>query len=472
MAYKSKNHILDLILIIIIVIIGHFSYVHNSLKVVSNNWFDTHQLDSEQLVLDGLLYSSKNKNIKQLGKYSRNSADERDYLNARKYFINKNISGEFKEYSSSFGMQVYFFKFLSFIGINKLHYYHSISAFLMTAVIALITISIKRDFSLFTGLVCALIFLLSPWIVIFAKNLFWLTFTLFLPMAFSIYYSKKIFVNFKIFYLLLFLLFISFLFKFLCGYEFITTIFLSTCAPVFYHGLKQKFKISLIFKKIILLGVIFTLAFIFSITIHTISIKKDNEKFYEPIISIAEKRLWTNRKELVSKQACSNNKNCEEEIFRSLKANSLLVVIKYFLMTDFLPWFYLDISEKDNRKIIKSLRFLNNNFNIPNIIKTFEDMSKIESKPFALFIVIKSISITAFLILHVFSFYVFLKANRSIKYFMAISFFAPISWYFIAKGHSAIHFHMNFILWYIFFVPASIIGIINHLQSKKFINQN
>ena len=88
MAYKSKNHILDLILIIIIVIIGHFSYVHNSLKVVSNNWFDTHQLDSEQLVLDGLLYSSKNKNIKQLGKYSRNSADERDYLNARKYFIN------------------------------------------------------------------------------------------------------------------------------------------------------------------------------------------------------------------------------------------------------------------------------------------------------------------------------------------------------------------------------------------------
>ena len=141
-------------------------------------------------------------------------------------------------------------------------------------------------------------------------------------------------------------------------------------------------------------------------------------------------------------------------------------------MVDFLPWFYLDISEKDNRKIIKSLRFLNNNFNIPNIIKTFEDMSKIESKPFALFIAIKSISITTFLVLHVFSFYVFLKANKSIKYFMAISFLAPISWYFIAKGHSAIHFHMNFILWYIFFVPASVIGIINHLKSKKIINHN
>ena len=50
----SKKKI-NLVIFLLIILTGHLSYVHNTFKVTSGNWFEVHQIDSEQLVLDGFL---------------------------------------------------------------------------------------------------------------------------------------------------------------------------------------------------------------------------------------------------------------------------------------------------------------------------------------------------------------------------------------------------------------------------------
>ena len=376
----SKKKI-NLVIFLLIILIGHLSYVHNAFKVTSDNWFEIHQIDSEQLVLDGFLNLLKNKKNLGLGVYSRNTSIEKDYLNARAYYERKEISNNFKKYKSNFGLQIYFLKFLKFIGFDKLYYFHSITALLMSSVVAFMFFSIKRYFSILTACIIALIFLLSPWIVVSARNLYMLTFLWFLPIALSLHFSNKIFQKNKQFFFFLLLLFIVILLKLLCGFEFSGAIFFSTLAPFFFHAYNQSYSQLLILKKFTAIMAIFILAFLVAVTAHGMKVKKESEKFYEPIIKIVSKRVWTNKDiNEVRIEYCENDIKCAEVIYKSLTSNSALIVSKYFLMVDFLPWFYLKISKTDRRLIIDNLIYLNNNFNFENIKIFWNNVSKIKSR--------------------------------------------------------------------------------------------
>jgi hypothetical protein len=463
-----KKKIFNLVIFLLIIFIGHLSYVHNALKVTSDEWFEVHQIDSEQLVLDGFLNLLKNKKNSGLGAYLRDTSNEKDYLNARNYYEREQISDNFNKYKSNFGLQIYFLKFLKFIGFNKLYYFHTITALLMSSVVALMFFSIKRDFSLLTACIIALIFLLSPWIVVSARNLYMLIFIWFLPIALSLYFANKIFLKNSQFYFFLLLLFIVVLFKLLCGYEFSSAIFFSTCAPVLFHAYNQNYSKLFILKKFIAIMTIFFLAFLVAATIHSLNVKKNSEKFYEPIIKIASKRIWTNKDiNEVRAEYCENDIKCAEIFHKSLTSNSAIVVSKYFLMIDFLPWFYVSVSKTDRRLIIDNLKYLNENFNFQSIKIFLDNVSQIKSQSILLLFIIYSISLFTFFIFQIYTLYIFINAKKSIKYLVAFSFLGPITWFLTFKGHSAIHYHVNYILWYLFFIPASLIAIINNLTIYK-----
>ena len=81
-------------------------------------------------------------------------------------------------------------------------------------------------YNLLLAVIYYLTFLLSPWIVNFARNLYWVEFTWFIPMAIGLFCSINI--NNKICRFTSYLLaFFSILIKCLCGYEYISTIMLS-----------------------------------------------------------------------------------------------------------------------------------------------------------------------------------------------------------------------------------------------------
>ena len=204
MFYLKKNLIYNFLLPLIIFFCCFASYSNNFFKVTSNKWFNEHQIDSEQLVLDGLLYANENNSEPKLGKYLRNINDNKDYLNARLNFKNYNTSGNFESYNSSYGLQVKIFYFLYSNGFENISTYHYISSILMALIVTLMSVVVKRDFSIKSSILFSSIFILSPWIVVFAKNLFWLPFTWYMPIFFSMYFAPYIFENFKKYYFRIF----------------------------------------------------------------------------------------------------------------------------------------------------------------------------------------------------------------------------------------------------------------------------
>ena len=68
---------------IAILIISYMSFAENAFGVVSNEWFRIHQVDSEQLVLDGILYKSRaeSSELFSLGNFSRPGTMEQHFKN-------------------------------------------------------------------------------------------------------------------------------------------------------------------------------------------------------------------------------------------------------------------------------------------------------------------------------------------------------------------------------------------------------
>ena len=75
-------------------------------------------------------------------------------------------------------------------------------------------------------------------------------------------------------------------------------------------------------------------------------------------------------------------------------------------------------------------------------------------------------SLISFLLFIIYSFDIFFLSKKSFKFLFLTSLLAPLSWFIMAKGHSAIHLHINFVLWYITFIPCGMLLIINHHSDK------
>ena len=462
MNYLANSKKTNFFLFLLIFCASFYSYSINGFKVTSDKWFNEHQLDSEQLVLDGLINASQKDISPSLGKYLRNNENSKDYLNSREYFLQKNYDGEFEEYKSNYGLQVKLFFLLYEKGFSNLKIYYSITSILMSLIVCFMTYTVKRDFSLKTSIIFALIFILSPWIVVFSRNLFWVTFSWFLPILISMYLAPQIFTNFNKSILMSALIFLSFLFKFLCGYEFITTIFFATCVPIIYHGKLKKTNNLIIFKKCSILFIVFFLYFVSAVLIHNNSIKNKNY-----IFSLIEKRLWSNNPKKFLEKDCKNISNCKNEIYKSHKTNAIVVLSKYLLMADFLPWFYSDRVNDNERNIIKnSLKQINHNLSMKNIKNFFSELKNIMSINIIILFFLKTVSLLAFIFFVFFSLYSVLISNNLFKYYILFSLLSTLSWFIIAKGHSAIHLHVNFVLWYVTYIPSCIIFWTNNFKNE------
>jgi len=108
--------------------------------------------------------------------------------------------------------------------------------------------AVKREFGQITAIVLYFCLFLSPAIVYYASNLYWVVFTFFLPFTFAwLFYDKLRDNRIYIFYIVISILIIM---KSLCGFEFITNIILSASIPIIYYEVKNKTKFTRIVKKI------------------------------------------------------------------------------------------------------------------------------------------------------------------------------------------------------------------------------
>ena len=49
---------------------------------------------------------------------------------------------------------------------------------------------------------------------------------------------------------------------------------------------------------------------------------------------------------------------------------------------------------------------------------------------------------------------------------LLITFIAPLSWFFLVKNHSYHHYHLNYVLWYLYFIPFSAV-VLSEVKWKK-----
>lgn len=469
MKFFDKTNSKKAICIFIIYFLGFLSFTNNFLNIANDNWYNTYSVDTEKLVIDGLIRGKDENNKLRLGRYFIEEKNEKLFNFNNKENYNSKIKGdEFVFYNQQFGFQLYFFNILEKIGFSSYQSLKKINILVFISCLSIIFLILTRNFSIIPSLSFSLTFIISPWIVVAAQNFYWLIFTWLLPFIVTLYFFSKNTINSN--YLLFFILLtFSYVIKMLCGYEYISMIGIFSITPFFLMFYLKRIKFNTILKNISLCFFSFIFALIISICFHAFQIKSSKENFFDSVnkILVTAKTRTSNAKEIEINEYCKNKfyltkenelliNQCKNQLIQ--KKDTFKVILRYLLIKDFLPFI-------DNIFNIPSFQEFSNNPNYEddkNILKNF--FIKLSFKKFfiefnefklntkkTLFSLIINFLIFIFVI--IFSFF---NTNLRGKILIFLSASAALSWHVLATDHSYFHFHYNYILWYFPLIPISL----------------
>ena len=171
-----------------------------------------------------------------------------------------------KPYASQYGLQARIITALAPNDSAKLPvYFKKVNVVLsaaMAALMALVTLRVRKLFGLVAAAVFATLVAFSPWIVGYAQNMYWIEPLMFAPFAFAFLSysycksSKKMWLFYLGETILLFL-------KLLGGYEYISTIAISVFVPIiFFELVNNKQKVIKLWKHAIMTCVVVVVAFV------------------------------------------------------------------------------------------------------------------------------------------------------------------------------------------------------------------
>lgn len=171
-----------------------------------------------------------------------------------------------KPYASQYGLQARIITALAPNDSAKLPvYFKKVNVVLsaaMAALMALVTLRVRKLFGLVAAAVFATLVAFSPWIVGYAQNMYWIEPLMFAPFAFAFLSysycksSKKMWLFYLGETILLFL-------KLLGGYEYISTIAISVFVPIiFFELVNNKQKIIKLWKHAVMTGFVVVIAFV------------------------------------------------------------------------------------------------------------------------------------------------------------------------------------------------------------------
>ncbi|MFJ5446433.1 hypothetical protein ACIKP9_09355 [Methylobacillus methanolivorans] len=385
-------------------LMAFFVFQKNIFNTVNKDFFDSFQKDSEALVVGGIVADELGieKNAWGLGFIGMNGEFQypNNIMDSYEAFSNKEkaLNAIYSPYVSQVGGLGVFYstlqKVFSFKSISRLQYFPSaIFAFLVVAFYYLH----RRIYGARYALIFSLVLVLSPWVVSFARNLYWSPFMWLLPLFFGTLAYAVTSPKVRIFFY--FLIFISFFAKCLSGYEYITSITLLACSPFmlgpFFNGESKP-----CMKPALIVFVLCVLGFICAFVIHA---KMRGETIAEGVVAIY--------KQDVKRRTYSDPSNFDAAYAESLSTSPIAVVKTY--VTSWRTPLVAEVSGKSFKVLI-----------IIAILGLWIK-KKIKHKTF-----VRDFALIAYMSL------------------------IPLSWYVMAKGHSHIHTHMNYVLWYLGFVPA------------------
>ena len=324
--------------------------------------------------------------------------------------------GFLSPYVSQYGLQGKIFRLaLRFLhnGEAVIHLSQLVCTIFLAITVTLLCVLIEKKYNMLMATCFFSVFWLSPWVINFARNLYWVEFTWFIPMVIGLFCS--IYIESKKSRIISYILtFIAILVKCLCGYEYISTIMMGLITFLladFIQSLisKDKEKGILIFRTTFIIGLVSLLGFMTAICMHA-QIRGGG--------NIAEGIVTIFKNDVLRRTAGADLNAFSSNLWDSINASVWEVLCKYF------------------------------HFNTEVII----------SIPGKLFQVICIVPLGIFM-------YDYnkkvLDTNEVTLY--VITFLTSISWIVLAKSHSYIHTHISYVLWYFGFVQICIYICINKI---------
>jgi hypothetical protein len=214
---------------------------------------------------------------------------------------------------------------------------------------------------------------LGPWVIVFARNLYWVQFTWFLPSlvtALSASSVSRVGINNRgrvINYLLLVpTLFCVVLAKLLCGYEYITTIFLASLAVFVSLSYRSCVRKSVIIRGSLIIILVFGLAFGSAVGMHASQLRSLGKPGLQTIWITAAKRASSTTPASLAEKACTTFKDpeklerCRDSYAKSLLSNPIQVAYRYIYIPSFLPWIGHDVDpyelQESHRSSLRQIR--------------------------------------------------------------------------------------------------------------------
>ena len=260
---------------------------------------------------------------------------------------------------------------------------------------------------------------LSPWVVNFARNLYWVEFTWFIPMLMGLFCS--IYVRKKWCRFLSYIgVFLSVMVKCLCGYEYITCVMMAMISFLVIDLVqailkKDKQQAWLLLKTAFVMGVVALLGFAAALLIH--ARVRGSGDLLQGLIYIYEK-------DVVRRVAV----NTEISSFDPVVTSSLRVAVSSVLGRYF----------KFATQIMVGLP--GNLFPLLTVLPVFVFVYQLIKKK--------------------------LNINDATMY--VFFFLTCISWFVLAKPHSYIHTHINYVLWYFGHVQVCLYIICKQMKAWIF----
>lgn len=379
-----------------------FCAFSNKFQWVDSKWYENWQSDSEWLVQQRIyddLQLGFSHNYGLLGEYSGSDIGKYD-INHEAYTAQVGLQGLF------YGIVFKVFPQLPIKAGNCL----TIIGLVMCCLFILKWV--KDEFGFFSSLLSCFIIMTSKWLIVSAQNMYWVSFTLFIPMILTLILLKteekygKLSLK-KMFFFSVVAIFI----RAACGYEFISLAMINLELPLFYYAYKNQWGVKTFITRFLLVAGAAFLGFFLAVIICIIQVYLYSGSIYTALDALIGRIGY------------------RTGAFRDVIAYTGFV--RESLITS--KWSVFETYYNQGESLIVGFRM---NYILPTIV-------------FGTSFICISGKISP-------TIEKYRRKLASLGIMTWVSFLGPLSWFFLATGHAYIHTHICYMLWS---MPFLILGL-------------
>lgn len=380
---KTLNKALPWMFVFVTVIFLSLCFYRNQIGAAGNDWFMTYQDDSDMHIRGRIA-----RTIETGNPFS-------DHMLIGQYAVIDGVQ-RYDPYFRQIGIQGLYASFIQRITgadlENTVRYTRMLNSLLCAVMCAVFAFWLWRERGKTTAVLSVVLFAFSPWLTVSARNLYWATWLMFLPAVLMLVILRhdavrKRYSNFVAFILC----FVSIFLKCGAGYEFVSCVLVCMEIPFIYYAVHNSWSIKKFLIRTAVSGIGGITGFAAAIGVNLLQCKMlvgDFNTAVELMIENISKRT-----------GAFGIEQTNELIIASLNVSPITVINTYLFSGE--PVLF--------------------GFTMAEII--------------AFFLVMLCVHIVT------------KKGSEAAYAASFVSIVGPLSWMILAKGHSYIHCHINYILW-------------------------